>query len=91
MKSFDLADDTFIKAATDDSRRPDLIEKTVHRRTRLFWCAIVVSVCAFFDVHNSGTDGVLAAQFAIVAMMWWQVFKCESDLRLLKLVDKLKK
>ena len=90
MKSFAKADDAFIQAAVDDSRRQELIKCTARRQTIMFWCAVVISVCAvlmIFNAHNSGSAGV---EFAVAAMTWMQVFKCESDLRLLKLVDKLK-
>jgi len=91
MKFFDKADDAFIQAAVDDSRRPELIKNTMRRQTIMFWCAVVISACALLMIigaHNSGSAGV---EFAVAAMTWMQVLKCESDLRLLKLVDKLKK
>ena len=95
MKSFDKADDTFIQMAVDDSRRPELIKETSRKRTILFWCAVLITVCALLMIfvetnakaHNSGIAGV---EFTVAAMTWMQVLKIESDLRLLKLVEKLK-
>jgi hypothetical protein len=99
MKSFDRADDAFIETAVDDVRRPDLIKSTARRRTIMFWCAVVITVCALGIMfatmsdknHNSAGGGVAGVEFGVAVMTWMQVFKCESDLRLLKLVDKLKK
>ncbi|HZF02009.1 MAG TPA: hypothetical protein VE344_08955 [Methylomirabilota bacterium] len=99
MKSFDQADDAFIAMAVDETRRPDLIKNTSRRRTIIFWCAVVITVCALGMMiaaindknHNSARGGVVGVEFAVAAMTWMQVFKCESDLRLLKLIDKLQK
>jgi hypothetical protein len=95
MKSFDKADDAFIQAAVDDSRRPELIASMARRRTMVFWAAVISSVCAlaimFIEItgkaHISGMSG--AVFFYVSAMNWMQVMKCDSDLRLLKMVDKL--
>jgi hypothetical protein len=94
MKSFDKADNAFIQAAVDDTSRPDLIASTARRRTIVFWGAVITTVCAlavlFIEAsgktHNSGMGPVF---FTIAAMNWMQVMKCESDLRLLKMVDSL--
>ncbi len=99
MKFLDRADDKFIQEATDDKYRPWLIGQTSRRRTIMFWCSVVISVCALGMMvvaindkhHNSTGFGVAGLEFTVAAMTWMQVFKCESDLRLLKLVDKLKK
>ncbi len=61
----------------------------------MFWLAVVISVCALLilfietteKTHNFGIGGV---EFTVAVMSWVQVMKCESDLRLLKLVDRLK-
>ena len=98
MKSFDKADDTFIQAATDDSTRQILIRELAGRRNLFQTIAILstvialgsLSVCAFGKPSLSSV-GILATMYFCATMQWMQVFKCESDLRLLKLVDKLKK
>jgi len=99
MKSFDRADDAFIQAAVDDVRRLELIKSTARRRIIMFWCAVVITVCALGMMiaamndknRNPAGAGAAGVEFGVAAMTWMQVFKCESDLRLLKLVDKLKK
>jgi hypothetical protein len=96
MKSFDRADDAFIQAAVDDARRPELIRNTSCRRTKMFWGAMIISACALgiFFIEATGkthSPELTGTMFFVAAMNWMQVFKCESDLRLLKLVDKLKK
>jgi uncharacterized membrane protein len=96
MKSFDQSDDAFIQMAVDDLHRPELIKITARKRTILFWCAMLITVCALVIIfaetsgkpHGSGVAGVA---FAGVAMSWMLVIRCESDLRLLKMVEKLKK
>lgn len=96
MNSFDKADDAFIQAAADDTMRPALIKSTARRRTLLFWCAVVITLCAlgmiFAELNNRANNSEVAGvEFGVAVMTWMQVFKCESDLRLLKLVEKLKK
>jgi len=99
MKSFDKADDAFISAAIDDARRPELIKTMSRRRNIIFWLAVVISVCALVIMiaaisdknHNSTGFSVGCLEFTVAVMAWTQVFKCESELRLLKLVEKLKK
>ena len=99
MKFLDRADDKFIQAATDDSRRPELIKETSRRRTIMFLLAVVISggallmMCAAVsDKNHNPIGGIVAAiEFTVAAMTWMQVFKCESDLRLLKIIEKIKK
>ena len=65
----------------------------------MFWLAVVISVCALVIMiaaisdknHNSTGFGVGSVDFTVAVMSWMQVIKCESDLRLLKLVENLKK
>jgi hypothetical protein len=98
MKILDKADDKFIQEAVDDKCRPWLIKETSRRRTMLFWCAVLVNVCAIAVIifamndkfHNPAGAGVVGIMCAVAAMQWMQVLKNDSDLRLLKLVEKLK-
>jgi hypothetical protein len=94
MKSFDKADEAFIQMAVDDSSRPELIKETSRKRTIIFWCAVLISVCAlgmiFAEINAKKASGVAGVEFAVAAMTWMQVLKIESDLRLLKLIEKLK-
>jgi len=90
MKTFNKADDAFIQAAVDDSRRPELIKSTIRKQTIMLCCAVVISACALFMIFNAHNSGSAEIEFAVAAMTWMQVLKCESDLRLLMLVDKLK-
>jgi hypothetical protein len=99
MKSSDEADDTFAQTAADDSRRPELIKETSRKRTGLTWCAVLMSVCAFIlmilgmisEIYGkSNIPSIAVVEFFLAALIWMQVLKTESDLRLLKLVEKLK-
>jgi hypothetical protein len=95
MKSFDKADDAFIQAAVDNTRRSELIRNTSYRRTKMFWGAVIITACALviFFIEATGkthSPELPGAMFFVAVMNWMQVFKCESDLRLLKLVEKLK-
>jgi hypothetical protein len=44
----------------------------------------------FAEINAKKDSGVAGVEFAVAAMTWMQVLKMESDLRLLKLVEKLK-
>ena len=95
MKSFSRADNEFIDAAADDSRRHAKIEEITQRRSQFHWLAWGMTACALLFViadifSEQRNSGAMAPFFFAAAIQWMQVFKCESDLRLLKLVEKLK-
>ncbi len=101
MKFYDEADEIFIQKAADDSRRPELIKETSRKRKVLTWCAVLWSVCAFIQMILGMISGIYGLShnfsasaagwnFFMAAMIWMLVLKCETDLRLLKLVEKLK-
>ena len=82
----------------DDTTRQLLI-RGLTRQRNLFQIIAMVStaialvslgVCAFGKPNLSGV-GVLATMFFCATTQWILTFKYESELRLLKLVDKLRK
>ena len=97
MKYFDRADNEFVEAAADDSRRHAKIEEITRKRNQFHWTAWLMTGCALLFIiadifsKQQHTSGAPAPLFFVAALQWMQIFKCESDLRLLKLVDKLKK
>jgi hypothetical protein len=99
MKFGERADNEFVDAAADDIRRQAKIQELTTRRNLFFWIAWVVTVCALLSVvaeifdTNRGQhgSGVAAPLFFAAAMEWMLAHKFDSDVRLLKLVEKLKK
>ena len=92
MKLFQRTDNEFIDKGANSARRPAAIQDLTWRRALMFWCAIVCTlsalVCFFFA--GSGSHGEGPAAF-VACVMWIQVMKLESDLRLLKMVEALRK
>ena len=84
---FKRYDEQFQRIATDPLRRRAAIDDLSQRRTILFWCALVSSVCAIVDGF-SGKPAMAGLYFA-AAVQWGISFKFESDLRLLRVIDRL--
>jgi uncharacterized membrane-anchored protein len=80
-------DETFTRTATDPIRRRASIADLTRRRRILFWCAILVSVglCVSSYVGKSMNVGLAFA----AAIQWMICFKFESEIRLLKVIDRL--
>jgi len=92
MKFLQRTDNEFIGMGADSARRPAAIQDLTWRRALMVWCAVVCTLCAFvcFVVPGSGSHGEGSASF-VACVMWIQVMKLESDLRLLKMVEALRK
>jgi hypothetical protein len=94
MKSYDQYDEWFVQTAVDDSLRPELIKLLSRKRTTTFWLAIGISLSAlglmFLEAVTTKNPVVIAVQFFVTAMSWMLVLKFENDLRLLRLVEKLR-
>jgi hypothetical protein len=90
MGWFTKSDDRFVETAVDDTRRASAIADLNNRRVVLFVCLILFIVSAVLAGIAGGTGfGVGGAVF--VAFFMSIVFKMESDLRLLKVIDRLRK
>jgi len=84
---FTKHDERFDQMTFDPTLRRATIAALSKRRTIIFWCAIVMTVCAFPEMWSGkGTGGVFAA-----AVMCSIGLKMESDLRLLRVVERLQK
>jgi hypothetical protein len=86
---FKRQDDAFDEIAADPIRRRAKIADLSKRRAIVFWCAVVISVCAIAGIWSgkaTATGGIFAA-----AVSWSIVMKMESDLRLLRVIDRLRK
>ena len=95
MKTSDRDDNNFVDAAVDDTRRQAKIEELTKQRNKLSWSSGIVTACAlgvaFIDGFGKSNNATLSALILFVATMnWILLFKTESDLRLLKVVEKLK-
>jgi uncharacterized membrane protein len=86
---FKRQDEDFDEMIADPIRRRAKIADLSKRRILIFWCAVVISVCAIVEMWSGGTaaiGGVFAA-----AVSWSIGMKMESDLRLLRVIERLQK
>ena len=86
-KMFTKHDEEFAEIAADPARRRAAIADFSKRRTLIFWCASFVSLLAFVSILVSKSAGVGLVFFA--ATQWVLVFKVDSDLTLLRVIDRL--
>jgi len=89
---FTKQDEQFDQMATDPARRREGIAGLSWRRNVICWCAVVATLCALatFLVSASKAGGGAAAAIGFLAATHWMLlFKFESDLRLLRVIDRL--
>jgi hypothetical protein len=84
---FTKQDERFDQMTFDPTLRRAKIADLSMRRTIIFWCAIVMvgAIAEMWNGHGA-TGGVFAA-----AVIWGICFKMDSDLRLLRVVERLQK
>jgi hypothetical protein len=80
-------DTEFDEVAADPIRRRAKIADLSTRRAVVFWCAMVIGVAAIVECwEGKGAMGVFAAATAYTICL-----KMESDLRLLRVIERLQK
>jgi hypothetical protein len=97
MNYLERADARYIAEATDDSERGAAIERFSKARQRSYQLAIIFTLCFlatfvwdFLYPTAFGAIGAIGAGLGTV-MEWVKTMKFTSDLRLLKVVDRLKR
>ena len=89
---FKKQDDNFDEMAADPVRRRATIANLSRSRTLIGCCALVISVCAIVGVSVGGKGAALGVLGVFAAAVNWSVcFKLESDLRLLRAIERLHK
>ena len=86
---FAKSDAEFDEMISDPIRRRAKIASLTWRRTFIFICAAVIATCAVLELW-SGSKAAAAGVFS-AAVAWSICFKIESDLRLLRAIDRLQK
>ena len=85
---FKKQDEEFDEMVADPVRRRAKIADLSRRRTGIGFCAIGVTVCAIASAWCGKVTGGVAISFAAA----WIIFsKTESDLRLLRTIERLQK
>ena len=84
---FTKQDEQFDDMVADQTRRREGIHGLSWRRTLFLWCAIVMTLLALVFFISNRSPGA-AIGFA-AALQWMLFFKFESDLRLLRVIEKL--
>jgi hypothetical protein len=85
-------DKHFEQTAADPVRRRQAISRLSWRRDLMFWCAVGTTLCALATFYLSlqrERGGAAAAGF-VAAVQWMLLFKFESDLRLLRVIEGLR-
>ena len=84
---FTKTDEKFAAFAADASRRQVMIASRQNCRTIIFWCAVVMTG---LDLVAMWTNARGIAGFTFGALVQWMlVFKFDSDVRLLTVIDKI--
>jgi hypothetical protein len=88
---FKKIDEEFDEMAADPTRRREGIARITLRRDVMCWCAVGMTLVALpFFFSNRSPAGGAAIGFA-AAVQWMLLFKFESDLRLVRVIDRLLK
>jgi len=84
---FSKNDQQFVDMAVDGTRRRAAIADLSRRRTLMFWCACVGAVLSPVAIFCGGPTGAVLGIGALT--QWMIVFRFESDLRLLSVIERL--
>ena len=97
MNYLERSDAKFVAQASDDSQRSAAIEHLSGLRRTTFWLAALLSICFLiifilgaFHPTLGALGGAIGTGFFMLAQ-WMTVMKIESDLRLLKVVEQLRR
>ena len=86
---FNKEDETFIDIAVDPARRLAAISDLAKRRSIMFWSAMITTLALLFTSLVRDSAGPILC--CVAATHWMIVFKMGSDLRLLRVIERLKK
>jgi small-conductance mechanosensitive channel len=97
MNYLERSDAKFVTQATDESERQAAIERFSGARRWMFWTAILMSALFLFVFILGARHPTFGAVGAAIGLGFGSVMstvnfmKCESDLRLLKVVERLRR
>jgi hypothetical protein len=89
---FSEKDKQFDQMAADPVRRREGIAELSQRRNLTFWVTLILTGCALVTFYCSGnnTSGAVPAALSFgAALQWMAFFRYESELKLLRVIDKL--
>ena len=81
-------DDDFVATAADPARRSTAIADLTKKHTRLSWISIII-LLGFFGICFFASKPPDSPFILVVIIPFFQAYKCESDLRLLRVVERL--
>jgi hypothetical protein len=84
----DKQDADFVATVADPVRRSTAIADAIKKRTKLLWGVGIITL-GLFAICIFGSRQPDAVIVLVVCVLWMQLFKCESDLRLLRVIDRL--
>ena len=83
----DTANKLFAEIAADPIRRRAKITELSKRQLISFWVTMLISVLTIPAIWTESTSGRWGVLFIVLSLL--TLFKCESDLRLLRVVERL--
>jgi hypothetical protein len=81
-------DDDFVATAADPARRSTAIADLTKKHRKLSVIAIII-LLGFFGICIFGSRQPDVAFVLVVIIPMMQLYKCESDLRLLRVIERL--
>ncbi len=87
---FTKSDKKFDQIAADPARRRDAIARYATQRNITGICAMMIAACAILEILT-GRESAAAGVFFAATVNWIICIKADSDLRLLKVIDRLEK
>jgi predicted MFS family arabinose efflux permease len=83
-----MSEENFLAAVADPARRSTAIARLSKRRTMLSWTVCILTLGFFAFCLASKPPDSFAVFMLLV--LWMFLFGCESDLRLLRVIERLK-
>ena len=97
MNFLERSDEKFVVQAADDFQRAVAVDDLSGLRLTNFWVAALLSICFLlifilgaFHPTLAALGGAVGTGFVMLAQ-WMRLMKIESDLRLLKVVEQLRR
>ena len=97
MNYLERSDAKFVTQAADESERQAAIERLSGARRGMFWMAILMTALFFFVFILGARHPTFGAVGAAIGLGFGSVMgtlnfmKCDSDLKLLKVVERLRR
>jgi hypothetical protein len=83
-----ISDEEFIATVADPVRRSTAIAGIIKQHKRLSWIVVIITL-GFFALNYFSSKPPNGILVLVIFLPWMQFYKCESDLRLLRVIERL--